>query len=231
MRAQLLLLALLTPLSALADKRELSVRPSGVYRLGAASTPVEETTTIPHFGGGVLVGYGLSFSWSLTARYEWSRTQPQNLPVDEAYRYLWVERQNQGLVGVAWTFSDELTPLMMLEAGAAHHATFGDHLFNGREGDRLVGAAPEVSGWSPVVRLTAAYEWRFKDYWSVAPGAFVGYDRALSYGALLAFSGYHYINPRMLKDRPFNPEIYSSSGRSSSKRGVISAPRFTETPR
>ncbi|MBU1899104.1 hypothetical protein KKB55_15300 [Myxococcota bacterium] len=222
----LLISLTLLPATSIADKRELSIRPTTFYRMGAANGPDDQIKETFHYGVGGAIGYGLNFNWSLLLQYQWFRSHINNHPIDEEYRYIWIEDQQRGLLGVAWTLSDEYTPLLSLESGLSYREIKGDHLFNGKEGDRLVGSTPDLTGISPVFRFTAAYEWRYFDYWSVYPGLFIEYDRAPSYGIQFTFAWYKYLNPRMWPNRPF---IYSPSNRINSKRGDISAPRLTDT--
>ncbi len=193
--AGVLALALWAPGGALADVGEGSLRPYFEARVGDAARPDAGAVDGAQIGGGLLMGYGLSFSLSLTARYGFDRTGALTTTRADGSQLSWRQQRHLGLLGLAWAPSDAWTPIVLLEGGVAarrHHDAYSVRP-GGRSGeaDELI-----ADQWAavPLGRATVLFEYRLSDFISVSPGAVVelAEDR-LSYGGQLWLALYHYL--------------------------------------
>ncbi len=179
-----------------ADTHEASIRPYLEYRRGQAPEETERTQAVNAMGGGVLMSYGLTFSLSLTARYGVDTTgKLQTIDESNGSTKLWTQWRHQMLFGLAYTPSDELTPLFQFEAGPACRVMTDRHelVFDRRDAQRGTAVEPDLS-WFLLARASIGLEWRFRDFWSVTPTSFVDYRaRGLGFGGGLMLSAYRYL--------------------------------------
>ncbi|MCB9535110.1 MAG: hypothetical protein H6704_02520 [Myxococcales bacterium] len=182
---------------AAADVGEASLRPHYELRVGPTAAPDGDVGDArAHHGAGALFGFGLSFSWTLTARYAFASAGEQQQTEASGEVQVWRADRHALLVGAAWAPWDELTPVLSAEAGvtlrvAADRALRRPDLDSGALG--LAGTPDAAVDAVPTARLGAAFEWRFTDFWSLAPGAFVEYADGLGGGAQLWLAGYAYL--------------------------------------
>ncbi len=189
--------ALLAGAPAAADVGEASLRPHYELRLGPTAAPDGDAGDArAHHGAGALLGFGLSFSWTLTARYAYATAGEQQQKEASGEVQVWRADRHALLAGVAWAPWDELTPVLSAEAGltvriAADRQVRRPDLDSGALG--LAGTPDAAADAVPTARLGAAFEWRFTDFWSLAPAAFVEYAEGLGGGAQLWLAGYTYL--------------------------------------
>jgi len=178
---------------ARADTGELSLRLFGELRHGTMDGPGDSRENALARGGGLLVGYGLSFHWTATARYVFENTGELSGGWDaRPAREVWRRARHAGLLGVSFALSDEWTPVLMAEAGLAR-VTLADRRTLTAD-DLELDRWPAEDRLVPVARATACYEWRFLDFWSAAPGAVLELESAeLTYGVQLWLAWYVYL--------------------------------------
>lgn len=177
---------------AAADTGEGSLRPFVEVRRGPLALPGAEPATDTLLGGGLVAGYGLTFPLTLTVRYGFDVSAERRV-TDGARREEWRQRRHVALAGLAWAPSDELTPVLGVEAGAAVRSLTGRRLRVGADARaRHTGEGSRVDV-VPAARVSAAFEWRFLDFWSVAAGVFGEYTDAPGYGASLVVAAYSYL--------------------------------------
>lgn len=198
----LLLLLLLAPAPADADTGEASIRPQLELRYGPTPRPNPRTGGLsiddPAFayGGGALFGLGLDFAWTATLRYGFDTTDTllRTAADRPETRDAWTADRHAVLAGIAWTWSDEFTPLLLLEAGVAYTRL---HSISDRRGgqtdDQSVGeVVPEQSHTAALARVTLGYEWRFSDFWSLTAAVAGEYADGLGVSAGLWLGAYRY---------------------------------------
>jgi hypothetical protein len=188
MRA-LCLLLLATP--AFADTGEASVHPFASYGRGAVAAPGGERAE-PLVGGGIVVGYGLSFPFTATLRYDFAAMSGPDADTSGGARTEWQQTRHALLGGVTWSPSDEITPVLGLEAGAALRLVERRELRSQLGHDKSLGATTEVAP-APAFRASAELEWRFADFLGVSAGAFAEHVGGFGYGARLTLAAWHYL--------------------------------------
>ena len=180
---------------ARADTAEGSIRPLLEARHGATLTTDAGQGEATAVGGGVMVTYGLSFSWSVSAVYQLDATPVLETPdpSDPFQRVRrWRSVRHATRMGLAWTLSDELTPVLLLEAGAVLLRTSGARSVRRADG-RTEASLPARQRILPTGRATALYEWRFTDFWGIAAGGFIEYSGSIGYGAQFWLATYRYL--------------------------------------
>ncbi len=177
----------LLPFAAAADVGEASIRPYGEARRGDV-----EGSAVTSFGGGAVLGYGLSFPLTATLRYGLDAS-PTVTDASRRTARETREVRHALLAGVAWAPSDELTPVLSVEAGAVlRHVSRADFRVDetGARFPEDEGAALEPA---PAARASAAIEWRFADFFGLGGGAFAEHAGGFGYGGWLAVTAYRYL--------------------------------------
>lgn len=191
MRYILPILMLTAP--AYADVAEGSIRPYFELRYSDVATPAGETLAATQTGGGLLLGYGLSFSWTLIARYGFDLTpELRSQPGTAHHVDRWTQQRHAATAGVAWAYSDQFTPVITLEGGVAWRR-MTEHQRLDLRTLRPTKSLPITDDFLPVGRASAYYEWRFDDFWSVAAGPFAEYAETLGYGGQIWIAAYRYL--------------------------------------
>ena len=181
--------------SARADTGEGSIRPLLEARNGATLTTDPALNNETAVGGGVMVTYGLSFSWSVSAVYQIDATTILEAPdpTDPFQRVRrWRSVRHATRVGFAWAPSDELTPVLLLDAGAAILRTASARRLRRADG-QTEKSLPADQRIVPTARATALYEWRFTDFWSVAAGGFIEHAGSPGFGTQVWLATYRYL--------------------------------------
>lgn len=180
---------------ARADLQEMSVRCGPEVRRGTESAAGDEATAWS-LGGGCTLGYGVSPAFTLLARYAYARSCELRVPGDDPQTsQVFTLTRHDLLAGVAWAPSDQLTPLLQLEGGAAA-ASQVDRQWRVRTGAgerQIAPALHDREAWRPLARLTLLGEWRFREFWSVSAGLWGEWAGTPGAGALLQLAAYRYL--------------------------------------
>jgi hypothetical protein len=196
-----LLGVLLAAGTARADAYELSARPFFETRYGAtAATPsgvAHEADSGFALGGGAVLGLGLSFAFTATARYLYDHTGDLRGARADGLTDTWSQQRHTGLVGLTWAPGDWLTPVFALEAGLAFARAANAQVLDASGmvdpfGDR---SALADGDWRRVVvgRANVGLEWRFSDFLSVSPNLVLEHADGLSAGVQVWFGLYRYL--------------------------------------
>ena len=167
-----------------ADTGELSVRAAAVVHRGAVRGDGDEPRAVTYPAASVAVAYGLTFNWTTTLRYEIGRVAQQQEAVREADRVaVWSQWRHAALAGLAYTWSDELTPVVLVEGGVAIHGlTDRARLDCGRGPHACVvdDRAEDEFTIAPAIRGSLLYQLHWHDFWAAAVGAGVAHEDGTS---------------------------------------------------
>jgi hypothetical protein len=190
------LLWLVLPAEATADTREASARCGARARRTAEAGFGGEVVTVSP-GGVCHLGAGVSPTLTATLGYGFTRSGPLRVADDAPGTSFVFRRQRHDLgLGLAWAPSDELTPLVHLEVGAAATTTADPQrrLVTPAGERRVPPVLSEQTTWSPRIHLEMAVEWRYLEQASIAGGPFIDWtDGGFGLGAGLWFGLYRYL--------------------------------------
>lgn len=180
---------------AWADTEEASVRCGpAVRRTRAEVDGRDETAWLG--GGACILGLGLSPTFTVTARYDYSASGSLRVASDvpeksQVFHFV----RHDLTAGLAWAPTDVLTPILGANLGATSAAIVDRQWrLETDEGERRVGPdLADTQTWQAMVHIDALLEWRFREFWSVSGGFFGEWAGAPGFGASVYLAGYRYL--------------------------------------